>query len=198
MSHSPGQQHNGLEGILLELKALRDEVDELRKTARPEATTPETLQQPFVSMGERAYIAPGVTIRAGDPDHQVVLLAASYVYRDTEITGPMTLGKRSFINRGGFVQGRVTIGTSVAIGPFVRLVTDNHHLGAPTRRAGQVHSLPITIGNGVWIGASVTIIGGVTVGDGAVIAAGSVVTKDVPANTLVAGVPAVVKRSLEK
>ncbi|MGX9900552.1 DapH/DapD/GlmU-related protein [Arthrobacter sp. SA17] len=90
----------------------------------------------------------------------------------------------------------MTIGTSVAIGPFVRLITDNHLLGSPTRRAGQVHSLPITIGDGVWIGASVTIIGGIHVGDGAVIAAGSVVTKDVPPNTLVAGVPAVVKRSL--
>jgi serine acetyltransferase len=182
--------------LFQEVQALRAELETLRRAIQPAIITPDTLRQPFVTMGERTSIAPGVTIRAG-ADRQVVLLAGANVYRDTEINGPMTLGKRSFINKGGFVQGHVTIGTSVAIGPFVRLVTDNHHPGAPTRRAGQVHSLPITIGNGVWIGASVTIIGGVTVGDGAVIAAGSVVTKDVPANTLVAGVPAKVKRTLD-
>ena len=55
---------------------------------------------------------------------------------------------------------------------------------------GWEYAFPVTVGNNVWIGGSVTIIGGVTIGDNAVIAAGSVVIRDVPANTLVAGNPA--------
>ena len=56
---------------------------------------------------------------------------------------------------------------------------------------------PIVIGKNVWIAAGVTVIGGVTVGENAVVAAGSVVTRDVPSNTLVGGNPATVIRSLE-
>jgi maltose O-acetyltransferase len=52
------------------------------------------------------------------------------------------------------------------------------------------------VGNGCWVGAKSVILGGVTIGDGAIIAAGAVVTRDVPAHTLVAGVPAVVKRQM--
>lgn len=57
--------------------------------------------------------------------------------------------------------------------------------------------MPVVIGNGVWIGANVTILGGVNIGDGAVVAAGAVVTKDVPAKTLVGGVPAKVIKQLQ-
>nr|WP_246168615.1 DapH/DapD/GlmU-related protein [Arthrobacter luteolus] len=151
---------------------------------------------PNIEIAEDAAIDPTVTIMAPDSRRKVVLLKASALYRDTEIRGPFTLGKRSFINRGGFIQGDVQIGTSVAIGPFVRLITDNHFLGPESRRAGQVHTLPIRIGNGVWIGASVTILGGVTISDGAIVAAGAVVTRDVAPNTLVGGVPARAIRTL--
>ena len=61
---------------------------------------------------------------------------------------------------------------------------------------GWEYAFPVTVGNNVWIGGSVTIIGGVTIGDNAVIAAGSVVIRDVPANTLVAGNPARVIRQI--
>lgn len=57
--------------------------------------------------------------------------------------------------------------------------------------------MPVVIGNGVWIGANVTILGGVNIGDGAVVAAGAVVTKDVPAKTLVGGVPAKIIKQLQ-
>ena len=60
----------------------------------------------------------------------------------------------------------------------------------------RTYALPITIGNGCWIGANATILGGVTIGDGAVVAAGAVVTQNVDANTLVGGVPCKVIRSL--
>jgi len=61
---------------------------------------------------------------------------------------------------------------------------------------GWEYAFPVTVGNNVWIGGSVTIIGGVTIGDNAVIAAGSVVIRDVPADTLVAGNPARVIRKI--
>lgn len=161
----------------------------IREFRRPETN-------PWVEIAEGVVIDASVNIMAPDHEHRVILKQASALYRDTEIRGPFVLGKRSFINRGGYVQSDVQIGTSVAIGPFVRLITDNHFLGPETRRAGQVHTLPIRIGNGVWIGASVTVVGGVTISDGAIIAAGAVVVRDVAPNTLVGGVPAKYIRAL--
>ncbi len=85
---------------------------------------------------------------------------------------------------------RIEIGENVAISENVTIRdSDGHQVGdTPSTK-------PIKIGNHVWIGLNVTILKGVTIGDGAVIAAGSVVIKDVPPRALVAGVPAVVKRS---
>lgn len=162
-----------------------------------------SLQQPgrslsmHVFLGEGARIVESANIVAPSVEQQVHIHAGAVVNRDCEIMGPVTLGKRSFINKGGFVQGHVTIGISVAIGPFVRIITDDHELGTPHRRAGQSFTRPVQIGNGVWIGASVTILGGVTVGDGAIIGAGSVVTRSVAANTIVAGVPARIVRQIQ-
>ncbi len=102
----------------------------------------------------------------------------------------ITLGKRVFINEGCCFQdqGGITVGDDVLVGQQVVIATLNHDLH-PQRR-GSMYPAPVTIGNKVWIGAHATILPGVTVGDGAVIGAGAVVTKDVPANTVVAGVPA--------
>lgn len=69
-------------------------------------------------------------------------------------------------------------------------VTGSHEIAGPNQRAGSEQSGPISIGDGTWIGASVTVLPGVAIGVGAVIAAGSVVVRDVAPNTLVAGVPA--------
>ena len=65
------------------------------------------------------------------------------------------------------------------------------------RRAGEGTARPIEIGDGCWIGARSVILGGVRIGAGCVVAAGSVVTRDVPDNVLVAGVPACIKRQLD-
>ncbi len=93
--------------------------------------------------------------------------------------------------------GEVNIGNNVWIGPNTDIYTVNHPLTAAGRRKRLARVEPVTIGNDVWICGKVTITPGVTIGDNVVVAAGAVVTKDVPSNTLVAGVPARVIRQLE-
>lgn len=112
------------------------------------------------------------------------------IYRGTEITGPVSIGPHSFINQGGYIRPQTTIGRNVAIGPFVRLITDSHEIGPASHRAGKSVIGSIRIDDGVWLGAGVTVIGPVRIGAGAVVAAGAVVTRDVPPDTLVGGVPA--------
>ncbi|HEX5728425.1 DapH/DapD/GlmU-related protein [Microbacterium sp.] len=102
----------------------------------------------------------------------------------------IALGKRIFINAGCKFQdqGGVFIGDDCLIGHNTVLATLNHDLD-PARRA-DLHPAPIVIGRNVWIGANVTVLPGVIIGDNAVIAAASVVTKDVPTDTVVVGSPA--------
>ena len=83
---------------------------------------------------------------------------------------------------------KITAGDGALIGHNVVLATLNHDF-APQKRS-TLHPAPIVIGEKVWIGANATIVPGVTVGNGAIIAAGAVVTKDVPENVIVGGVPA--------
>ncbi|WP_131104665.1 DapH/DapD/GlmU-related protein [Ornithinimicrobium sufpigmenti] len=102
----------------------------------------------------------------------------------------LTLGPGVFINLGCRFQdtGGITIGEGTLIGHGSTLTTLNHHVD-PSRRADMLPA-PIHIGRKAWLGAAVTVVPGVTIGDGAIIAAGAVVTKDVPPNAIVAGVPA--------
>lgn len=88
----------------------------------------------------------------------------------------------------------VRIGDNVWIAPNVGIYAAGHPLDVKDRIAGWEYAYPVTIGNNVWIGGHVAIVGGVTIGDNAVVAAGSVVIRDVPANALVAGNPARVIR----
>lgn len=118
------------------------------------------------------------------------------IYRGTEVTGPATIGDDVFINRDAYIRPGTVIGDRVNLGPFVRLVTDTHEIGPAERRAGAVRHEPIRIGNGAWIGASVTVLGGVRIGSGSIVAAGSIVTRDVPENVVVGGVPAALIRKL--
>lgn len=104
------------------------------------------------------------------------------------------LGEDVFINIGCRFQdaGGITIGDGSLIGHGSTLTTLDHGVD-PDRRADMIPA-PIVIGRKVWLGASVTVVPGVTIGDGAIVGAGAVVTKDVPANAIVAGVPARVIR----
>ena len=90
----------------------------------------------------------------------------------------------------------IRIGDNCLIGPDVGIYTAGHRI-QPEGRIADVYAQPVTIGNDVWIGGHSTILPGVTIGDGAVVAAGSVVTKDVPPRSLVAGNPVVFKKSIE-
>jgi acetyltransferase-like isoleucine patch superfamily enzyme len=114
--------------------------------------------------------------------------------------GTVQMGTGCYVNRECYFEGEapITIGDQVGIGPNVTFLTVGHRIGPPTRRTGEFDIRPITVGDGAWIGAGVTILPGVRIGAGAVVAAGAVVTEDVPPNTLVAGVPARVKRTLDE
>lgn len=109
------------------------------------------------------------------------------------------IGRQVFINMGCKFQdqGGIFIDDGTLIGHNVVLATLNHAM-QPERRSDMLPA-PIHIGKRVWIGSNATVLPGVTIGDGAVVAAGAVVTKDVPANTLVGGVPArVIQRVQEE
>lgn len=108
------------------------------------------------------------------------------------------VGKRVFINMGCKFQdqGGIVIGNDTLISHNVVLATLNHEMSPEDR--GTMIPAPIHIGSRVWIGANATVLPGVTVGDGAVIAAGAVVTKDVPRNTVVGGIPARVIRTIKE
>ena len=106
------------------------------------------------------------------------------------------IGKNVFINHAcSFLDmGGITIEDDVQIAPRVNLVTENHPIDPSTRK--YLDLKPVVIKRNAWIGAGVTILPGVTVGENSIVAAGAVVNKDVPANTIVGGVPAKVIRSI--
>lgn len=107
-----------------------------------------------------------------------------------------TIGKQVFVNHAcSFLDlGGIIIEDEVLIGPRVNLVTENHPLDPRDRHA--LITKPIVIKRNAWIGAGATILPGVTVGVNAVVAAGAVVSKDVPDNVVVAGVPAKVVKDI--
>ncbi len=114
----------------------------------------------------------------------------------TDFGKNISVGDNVFINSGCKFQdqGGISIGDMTFIGHNVVLATLDHDLD-PDRRA-YMYPAPINIGKKVWIGSGAIITKGVTIGDNSVIAAGAVVTKDVPANTVVGGVPARVIKKL--
>jgi galactoside O-acetyltransferase/maltose O-acetyltransferase len=91
---------------------------------------------------------------------------------------------------------KVTFGDNVFIGPNCGFYTPEHPLDAQTRITGLEYAKPITVGNNVWFGGNVVVLGGVSIGDNVVIGAGSVVTKDIPANTVAVGNPCRVIKEL--
>jgi acetyltransferase-like isoleucine patch superfamily enzyme len=161
----------------------------------PPAAQRSRILPTYVEVGSEARIGDAVEF-FGTDRARVSVGDRCRVLDGTRVFGPATIGEGTFLNRDVYIRPQTTIGAGVSVGPFARFVTETHDLGGPTGRAGRGRTEPIAIGDGCWIGADVTVLGGVTIGAGSVVAAGSVVIRDVPADTLVAGVPARVVRSL--
>lgn len=111
---------------------------------------------------------------------------------------PITLGAGCYINRGCFLdgQGGLNLGDGVRLGPHVCVATSTHPVGTAARRAGPLRADPISIGDGSWLGAGVTVIAGVSIGKGVIVAAGACVIRDLEPDALYAGVPATCRKSL--
>ncbi len=109
----------------------------------------------------------------------------------------VTLGKNIYINHACsmLTLGRITIEDDVLIGPKVNLITEGHPIDKNNRKALEVK--PVVIKRNAWLGAGVTILPGVTVGENSIVAAGAVVNRDVPANTVVGGIPAKIIKTID-
>ena len=106
------------------------------------------------------------------------------------------IGRNVFINHAcTFLDlGGIIIEDDVLIGPKVSIITENHPVSPNERKVLNLKS--VIVKRNSWIGANATILPGVTIGENSVVAAGAVVTKDVPANTVVAGIPAKVIKKI--
>ena len=144
---------------------------------------------------EKKAVAMASILGTKIPDGLTIL---SPVYFDYGIN--TVFGANVFVNHGCyFMDGaKITVGTNVFIGPFCGFYTATHPLAFAERNIGLEKALPIVVGDNCWFGANVSVMPGVTIGSGSVIAAGSVVTRDLPDNSLAAGVPAEVKKIIEQ
>jgi maltose O-acetyltransferase len=104
----------------------------------------------------------------------------------------ISIGENFYANTGCIIldAASVSFGKNCMLGPNVNIYTSTHPMDAELRAKHLEASMPITIGDDVWIGGNATILPGVTIGDRAVIGAGSVVTRNIENDTVVAGNPA--------
>lgn len=132
----------------------------------------------FGEVGENVWIVPPLTVAVG-----------KYV----------SIGEGTYANMNLTLidDWKITIGKNVLIGPNVTICTTGHPVH-PKHRADGMYSFPVTIEDNVWIGANVVILPDVTIGENSVIGAGSVVTKDIPANSVAFGSPCKVFREINE
>lgn len=127
--------------------------------------------------------------------------------RGTKVVGPIEIGSIARLEIGEDCwigknvridgNGSVRLGSKVDVAPQVTFSTGGHAIGGHDRRAGKGKVATQLIGNGCWIGTHSVIVGDVIIDDGCVVAAGAVVIDSFPANVLIAGVPAQIKRGLK-
>ena len=112
--------------------------------------------------------------------------------------GDVMIGDHTRIGLHNTIIGPVTIGNHVNLAQGITVTALNHNFSDAEKRIDEqgVNTTPVVIGDDIWIGANAVILPGVTIGSHSVVAAGSVVTKDVPPHSLVAGVPAKIIRQI--
>ncbi len=110
----------------------------------------------------------------------------------------ITLGENFYANYNLVIldEAAVIFGDNVFIAPNCGFYTAGHPIDVDERNRGLEYAKPITVGNNVWIGAGVSVLPGVTIGDNCVIGAGSVVTRDIPHDSVAVGNPCKVIRDL--
>jgi acetyltransferase-like isoleucine patch superfamily enzyme len=174
-----------------------------KESARPVIeNSVEFLYAKNIKFGKNSYVDSGCRLHASIAEIEIgdnsrIMRNAylcSYVSNARSGEG-IYIGNKSWIGINSVLssgQGGIFIGNNVLISPNVTIVTGNHDFRdiAATTAEQEYSGSPIHIHDDVWVGASAVILGGVTIGKHAVIAAGSVVTKDIPAYTMVGGVPA--------
>ncbi|MFD0250876.1 DapH/DapD/GlmU-related protein [Streptomyces sp. NPDC127113] len=167
--------------------------DFARHAERIEEVTDATSRLNVLPFSDRDGRAELLSVVFGGPLPESVTIYPPFF---TEYGLNTTFGKNVFVNQGcTFMdKGGIRIGSGVMIAPKASLITGGHPLPLAERRE-YLSFAPIVIEDDVWIGTSAVILQGVTIGAGAVVAAGAVVSRDVPAGSLVGGVPArVIKR----
>lgn len=184
--------------------------------ATPEgADAPRWRRLAYVLREEAAHVAPAVVaaqtavrllpVGTGVRTRARILRAAGFeIGEGTVILGPVAftgsrdprgtvrIGQNVTINYGCVFDAAapIVVEDDVGMGQDVLILTNRHQIGPPHRRLGTLEAVPVHVGRGAWLSTRCVLLPGVTVGPGAVVAAGAVVTRSVPAHTLVAGLPA--------
>ncbi len=143
-------------------------------SVRRGAVSTKSEKQGRIILGDHTLVSNGVTLHA--------------------YGGEITLGRNNYIGPYSLIYGHggVTVGNDCLIAAHCQILSANHTvppLGTIIRSQPDI-PLPTQIGNDVWLGAGVVVLGGVTIGDGCVVGAGAVVTKDLPSGSIAVGVPA--------
>jgi len=176
-----------LRGILQAIAGFQESARRLYSHALLAAHLRTPLPGSVVVLG-RAWVYGTGAVRFGD-----TALIYPDLHLETQNSATITLGKGVVLSRGVHLVAMegITIGDGTMIGEYTSIRDANHNRteGVLLRYAGHF-AKPIVLGSEVWIGRGVTILGGVTIGDGATVGANAVVTHDVPAGSVVAGVPA--------
>lgn len=148
-----------------------------------------------IGTGVRMSVTDGGTLRIGQGSAVEAVATVKVKF------GTLEIGPRSFIGQGSVIVARnsIRIGCDALIGEYVTIRDQDHAFGEPLPTAlnGYVTEA-IQIGDNVWLGAKVTVLKGVTIGNNVVIGANSVVTSDIPANSIAVGIPARVIRTIQK
>jgi maltose O-acetyltransferase len=135
-----------------------------------------------IAIGRKTVIAGRLQLIGFGPIHRRLRIG-SYCYFTTPLFADLSAD--------------ITIGNHVTIGHHVVLITADHVIGSPERRAGELRPRPVVIEDGAWIAARVTVLPGARIGAGAVVGAGSLVKGEIPPHVLAAGIPARVIRRLD-